>query len=34
MDKFIEYCMNGDIMNIKNMSLEGCVLDDGFILAC
>ena len=31
---FLDYCENGDINNIKQMSLKGCNLDCGFRWAC
>ncbi len=30
---FIEYCINGDIMSIRKMSLKGCDLEHGFRVA-
>ena len=34
METFIDYCKNGDIYNIKKLSLKGYDLDKGFRLAC
>ncbi len=34
MEPFIDYCKNGDIEGIENMSLEGCDLNRGFSWAC
>ena len=34
METFIDYCRNGDIVNIKKLSLKEYDLGLGFILAC
>jgi ankyrin repeat protein len=34
MTTFIGYCMNGNIDDIKKISLKYCDLEEGFILCC